>query len=85
MDFIKNRELNSIIKAQYNATKKIFKLKKIPIRHIVFKKKDEKELGLVFTYFVMETILLAKLMKINPYDQPAVEQIKAETRKSLSV
>jgi len=31
----------------------------------------------------LETILLARLMKINPFDQPAVEQIKVETKKIL--
>jgi glucose-6-phosphate isomerase len=32
---------------------------------------------------MLETILLAKLLKINPYDQPAVELIKKETLKVL--
>ena len=36
-----------------------------------------------FTFFVLETILLARLMNINPYDQPAVEQVKAETKKII--
>ncbi len=40
-------------------------------------------LGELFTYFILETILLAKALKINPYDQPAVELIKIETKKIL--
>ena len=47
-------------------------------------KKKEEELGMIFTFFVLETILLARLMNINPFDQPAVEQVKIETRKILS-
>ena len=31
----------------------------------------------------METILIGKLMKINPFDQPAIEQIKKETKKII--
>ena len=31
----------------------------------------------------METILLGKMMKVNPFDQPAVELIKKETKKIL--
>ena len=46
-------------------------------------KKNEDELGTIFTFFVLETILLARLMKINPFDQPAVEQVKIETKKIL--
>ena len=83
MKFLKNRNLGFIIKAQCNATKNIFKSKNIPFRHFVFNKSNEEELGMIFTFFVLETILLARLLKVNPFDQPAVEQIKIETRKIL--
>ena len=50
---------------------------------ITFNKKNEEELGQAFTFFVLETILLARLMNINPFDQPAVEAVKTETKKIL--
>ena len=84
MKFLKNKRLGYIIKAQCDATKNIFKLKHIPFRHIVFNKNNEEEIGMIFTFFVLETILLARLMNINPFDQPAVEQVKIETKKILS-
>ena len=80
LKFLKDKDLEFIIKAQCNATKNIFKLKKIPFRQITFNKKNEEELGKVFTFFVLETILLSRLMNINPFDQPAVEQVKIETK-----
>jgi len=80
----KNRKINITTEAQCTATKNIFKKKNIPYREFVFKKNNENELGSVFTFLVLETLLLARLMKINPYDQPAVEQIKIETKKILS-
>ena len=83
MKFLKNRSLQSIINAQSNATKNIFRLKKIPFRQIIFNKNNEEELGMIFTFFVLETILLARLMNINPFDQPAVEQVKFATKKIL--
>ena len=83
INFIKNKSIGSIINAQCNATKNIFGAKKIPFRQIIFNKKNEDELGTIFTFFVLETILLARLMKINPFDQPAVEQVKIETKKIL--
>ena len=46
-------------------------------------KNDESELGNIFTFFVLETILLSRLMNLNPYDQPAVEDVKNETKKFL--
>ena len=83
MSFLKNKNLEFIINAQCDATKNIFKLKKIPFRQITFRKKNEDELGQIFTFFVLETILLSRLMNINPFDQPAVEQVKNETRRFL--
>ena len=83
MKFLKNKNLEFIINAQCKATKNIFKLKKIPFRQITFSKKSEGQLGEIFTFFVLETILLSRLMNINPFDQPAVEQVKIETKKIL--
>ena len=83
MKFLKNKSLEFVVEAQCNATKNIFKSKKIPFRQITFNKKNEEELGEILTFFVLETILLARLMKVNPFDQPAVEEVKIETKKFL--
>ena len=47
------------------------------------KKRDEKTLGELFCFFILETILIGQSMNLNPYDQPAVELIKKETKKIL--
>ena len=52
-------------------------------RQFIFRNNDESELGSIFTFFVLETILLSSLMNVNPYDQPAVEEVKIETKKFL--
>ena len=83
MNFLKNKNLDKIIDVQCKATTNIFRYKKIPFRQIIFNKKSEKELGEIFTFFVLETILLSKLMHINPFNQPAVEQVKVETKRLL--
>jgi len=83
MKFLKNKKLSFIVNAQSNAVKNIFKLKKIPFRQITFNKKNEEELGEIFTFFVLETILLSRLMHIDPFNQPAVEEVKIETKKIL--
>tara|TARA_Y100000590_G_scaffold459929_1_gene618140 strand:+ start:1259 stop:2467 length:1209 start_codon:yes stop_codon:yes gene_type:complete len=83
ISFLRNKNLGSIINAQCNAVKKVFRLKNIPYREITFNKKNETELGEIFTFFVLETILLSRLMRVNPFNQPAVEQVKIETIKFL--
>ena len=80
---MRGKNLEYIINAQCNATKNVFKLRKIPYREINFNKRNEDELGEIYIFFVLETILLSRLMDVNPFDQPAVEQIKMETKKFL--
>ena len=81
--FLNKKSLKFIINAQLKAIKNIFRLKKIPYREIYFNKKNEKELVEMFTFFVLETLLLAKLLKADPFNQPAVEAVKIETKKFL--
>tara|TARA_Y100000741_G_scaffold293042_1_gene233334 strand:+ start:1331 stop:2494 length:1164 start_codon:yes stop_codon:yes gene_type:complete len=81
--YLKNKNLNNICHSQFKATLKVFKKKNIPFRSFYIKKRNEETLGELFTFFILETILLAKAMKINPYDQPAVELIKTETKNFL--
>jgi glucose-6-phosphate isomerase len=81
--FLKNKDINQIMFAQKKATEIVFKKKNIPFRSFEIKKRDEKTLGELFCFFILETILIGKALKINPFDQPAVELIKKETKKIL--
>ena len=81
--FIKNKSISDIIYAQKKATENVFNKKNIPFRSFEIFKRDEKSLGELFCFFTLETILLGKILNVNPYDQPAVELIKKETNKIL--
>ena len=83
-NFLKNKSIKSVKIAQKDAVKRVFKKQNLKFRNFEIWKKDEESLGIIFTYFMLETILLGKLMKLNPFDQPAVESIKKETKKILS-
>ena len=83
-NFLKDKSIKSVMIAQKDAVKKVFKKQGLNFRNIEILNKDEESLGIIFTYFMLETILLGKLMKLNPFDQPAVESIKKETKKILS-
>ena len=82
-DFLKNKNLSEIIFAQKKATEIVFKRKKIPFRSFEIKKRSEKNLGELFCFFILETILLGRSLGVNPFDQPSVELIKKETKKFL--
>ena len=81
--YLKNKSLNDISFSQFCATENVFKKKKLPFRSFIIQKRNEEVLGELFTFFILETILLGMAMKINPYDQPAVELIKTDTTKIL--
>jgi len=81
--YLKNKNVFKIREAQFLATQKVFKKKNIPFRSFYLNKRNEKSLGELFTFFILETILLGKLLNINPYNQPAVELIKTDTKKIL--
>ena len=82
-DYLKNKNSSSILYAQKKATENVFINKNIPFRSFEVKKRDEKTLGELFCFFILETILIGKALNLNPYDQPAVELIKKETKKLL--
>jgi len=82
--FLRNKNIIKILNAQKLATERVFIKKKIPFRSFEIFKRTEDTLGELFTFFILETILLARALNINPYDQPAVELIKKETKKILS-
>jgi len=82
-DYLKDKNLDKIIYAQKLATQNVFLKKKIPFRSFEINLRDEKTLGELFSFFILETILLARALKLDPYNQPSVELIKEETKKIL--
>ena len=78
------KKISTIKNAQKKALIKAFIRKKIPFREFKIKKENEEVLGQLFSLFIVETIIVGKLLKINPFDQPAVEEVKNNTKKMLS-
>tara|TARA_A100000164_G_scaffold379688_1_gene424709 strand:+ start:218 stop:1378 length:1161 start_codon:yes stop_codon:yes gene_type:complete len=81
--YLKNKKVNEIKYSQFLATENVFKKKNIPFRSFLIKKRNEETLGELFTFFMLETILLGKAINVNPYTQPSVELIKNDTKKFL--
>jgi len=81
--YLKNKTFEKIKFSQKIATENVFLKKNIPFRSFEVVHKNEQSLGELFCFFILETLLLGKALKVNPYDQPSVELIKKETRKIL--
>ena len=84
INYLHGKDLNDIKDAQKNALIKALKKKKIPFREFKINRINEEVLGELFSYFMLETIFIGKITKINPFDQPAVEQVKIFTKNLLS-
>ena len=82
-NYLRNKSFSKIIYAQKSATEKVFYKKKLPFRSFEVKRRNEEVLGELFCFFILETILLGRALKVNPFDQPSVELIKKETKKIL--
>ena len=80
---LNNKDIYKILESQKQATENIFKREKIPFRSFEIINRSEETLGELFCFFILETILLGYLLKVNPFDQPKVELIKKETKKIL--
>ena len=82
--FAENKQLSKVIESQKRALIKILKKKKIPFREFKINSISEEVLGELFSYFMLETTLVGKLIGVNPFDQPAVEELKILTKEYLS-
>ena len=82
--YLENKDLSEVKEAQKKALINVLKSKNIPYQEFIINKKNEETLGKLFSYFIMETVLIGKMIAINPFDQPSVEQVKILTKKYLS-
>ena len=82
--FVENKELSKVVSSQRKALTKVLKNKKIPFREFKISKINEETLGELFSYFMLETAFTGKLIGIDPFDQPAVEEVKFLTKQYLS-
>jgi len=83
VQYLRNKKYNDIKDSQKNAFLRVLKNKKIPFREINIQQFNEDTIGKLFLQFIMETIFLGKLINVNPFDQPAVEEVKVLTKKFL--
>ena len=81
--YLNNSNINKIKNDQKNALVELFRKKNIPFIEIEIKKLNEETLGELFSYLILETILIGNSLNINPFDQPAVEEVKVITKKNL--
>ena len=83
IDFLQNKSLQQVKNAQKNAFIQALKKNSIPFREFKIKNFSENTLGELFSYFILETAIIGKLANIDPFNQPAVQKVKIDTKKLL--
>ena len=80
---LNNKDINQILFSQKEAFLKTLKTKKISYVEITINKLNSSTLGKLFSYFILETIIIGRKLNLNPFNQPAVESVKKNTKRIL--
>ncbi len=75
---------NTLYDAIYQGTKQAFINEQLPFAEITLTNANEQELGYLLQTLMLQVMYLGALFDVNPFDQPAVELYKKETRDVLS-
>lgn len=85
LSFLKGQSLSAVKYAIYQGVKKAYIYQKRPFLELLLPEKSPYILGQFLMMKMCEVIYLGGLLEINPFDQPAVELYKEETRKILNI
>ncbi len=83
-DYLAGHAAGDLVAAQQRAIPEALMAQGRPVRTIDLEVLDEAALGALMMHFMLETILAAHLLGVDPFDQPAVESGKMLTRRYLA-
>jgi glucose-6-phosphate isomerase len=78
------KTIGDLVAAQGRATAETLAKNGCPVRTIHIEKLDERALGELLMHFMLETIIAARLLGVDPFDQPAVEEGKVLAKTYLA-
>ena len=81
--YLSARSIGDIVAASARATVETLVAHKRPVRLLSVPVIDETAMGGLFMHFMLETILTADLLGVDPFDQPAVDEGKVRARDYL--
>ncbi len=73
LPFLSEKKLSEVIHAEFEGTVAALKERKRPLITFELEEISEETLGYLFMLYMIATVITGKLMKVNPYGQPAVE------------
>jgi glucose-6-phosphate isomerase len=83
LEYLAGKKLGDLVDAEARATAQTLSKNGRPVRQIHLTKVDEFEMGALMMHFMLETILMGRLMNVDPFNQPGVEEGKVLARQFL--
>ena len=83
-DFLGGHSVGDLVDAEQRATADTLVKNGRPVRTFMLPALDEKTLGALFMHFMLETIIAGRMLDVDPFDQPAVEEGKILAKKYLA-
>ncbi len=83
LDYLAGKPMGDLVDAEARATAQTLSRNRRPVRQIHLPKIDERGYGALMMHFMLETILMGRLMGVDPFDQPGVEEGKVLARAFL--
>ena len=84
LQYLAGKKLGDLVDAEARATAQTLFKNGRPVRQIHLAKVDDFHMGALMMHFMLETIIMGKLMGVDPFDQPGVEEGKVLARQYLA-
>ncbi|MDR1474905.1 MAG: hypothetical protein LBI30_00035 [Holosporales bacterium] len=83
--YLEGRGLNELFNAERDTTIEVLAQEGRDVRYMEIPNLNERALGQLMAYFMLEVVITADMMKVDAFDQPAVEKSKRLLKSKLSV
>jgi len=83
LGWLAGRTLGDLLDAHARGTADALVARGRPVRTMRLEAVDEHSLGALMMHFMLETIIAAHMLGVNPFDQPAVEEGKVRARRYM--
>ena len=82
-DYLAGKQMGDLVDAEARATAQTLSRNSRPVRQIHVQRSMNSIMGALMMHFMLETILMGRLMGVDPFDQPGVEEGKVLARQYL--
>ncbi|NBS27131.1 MAG: glucose-6-phosphate isomerase, partial [Gammaproteobacteria bacterium] len=84
LGYLDRKSFSDLVDASQRATAETLIRNGRPTRVFHIQQPNEEAVGALMAHYILETMLTARLLGVNPFDQPAVEESKALARDYLA-